>query len=97
MGPPPGMGSLGPPGGTVGLPGRPPGVGSFPPGGPGPMGPMGSGPGGPGGFPFGPGGTMTSVSEGQLTAGLVEVTVYGIVSLYEKYQPQADQAAGATP
>ena len=50
-------------------------------------------PGGPpgGGFPFeGSGGTLTSVSEAQLTSGLVELSVYGIVSLYEKYTPPAD-------
>jgi hypothetical protein len=42
---------------------------------------------------------MTSISESQLTAGLVELTIYGIVSLYEKYQaPAADPAAPtATP
>ena len=57
-----------------------------------PMGPGGS-PMGPGGSPFGPGGTMTSVSESQLTAGLVELTIYGIVSLYEKYQAPAEPAA----
>ena len=63
---------------------------------PGPMGgpllPMG--PGGPGGF-GGPGGTMTSISESQLTAGLVELTIYGVVSLYEKYQEGGDAPATA--
>lgn len=88
-------------GGPAGA-GRMPGLGSGSPAGiappigmmPGgsPMGPGGS-PMGPGGSPFGPGGTMTSVSESQLTAGLVELTVYGIVSLYEKYQAPAEPAA----
>jgi regulator of RNase E activity RraB len=36
---------------------------------------------------------MTSVSEAQLTSGLVELQVYGIVSLYEKYVPPADPNA----
>lgn len=63
-----------------------------------PIGPMGS----PMGSPMTPGGllagggTMT-VSESQLTAGLVELTIYGIVSLYEKYQAPADPAAEPAP
>ncbi len=47
------------------------------------------------GVPGGPGGTMTSISESQLTAGLVELTIYGIVSLYEKWAP--GEATGTTP
>jgi len=57
-------------------------------------GPMGGMPMGPG-FPGGPGGTMTSISESQLTAGLVELTIYGIVSLYEKYQVGGEEPAAA--
>ncbi|MBN9520296.1 hypothetical protein J0H58_17495 [bacterium] len=75
-----------------GLPGPGSPIGIAPPLGMMPMGPGGS-PMGPGGSPFGPGGTMTSVSESQLTAGLVELTIYGIVSLYEKYQAPAEPAA----
>jgi hypothetical protein len=63
------------------------------PGGPGPKGgsSLGPSPGGPG--PMGtPGGATASApsgsfSEAQLTAGLVELTIYGIVSVYEKYEP----------
>jgi hypothetical protein len=66
------------PGGPGAYPGSSSGPGSYP-----------GGPGGPGGLPFGPGGTLTSVSESQLTAGLVELTVYGVVSLYEKYTAPA--------
>ncbi|HEY3787792.1 MAG TPA: hypothetical protein VGL71_03010, partial [Urbifossiella sp.] len=78
------------------------GSGGLRPGGPGgprgpmgPMGPMGGtpgGPGGPSGGLVGPGGaapgggSLTTISEGQLTAGLVEITVYGIVTLYEKFE-----------
>jgi len=32
-----------------------------------------------------------------MTSGLVEVSVYGIVSLYEKYKPGSDQDATAQP
>ncbi|VTT97191.1 unnamed protein product [Gemmataceae bacterium] len=60
------------------------------PGGPRPLpgpaplpGPGGTGPGGPFGFP-GSGG-LSTVSESQLTSGLIELDVYGVVSLYEKY------------
>jgi hypothetical protein len=67
--------------------GTPP-VFGMPPGGGYPMGP------GSTGGAFGPGGTMTSISEGQLTAGLVELTLYGIVSLYETYQAPAAEGAG---
>ena len=73
--------------GRVGPGGPPPGPGGPPPG-----------PGGPGAFsPFGmPGmygsGSMNTLTESQLTAGLVELTVYGIVSLYEKYEAPAAAA-----
>jgi hypothetical protein len=43
-------------------------------------------------FSFG-GGTLTTVSEAQLTSGLVELSIYGIVSLYEKYDPAKDTTA----
>ena len=37
-----------------------------------------------------------TVSESQLTSGLIELSVYGVVSLYEKYVPPADtQSASA--
>jgi hypothetical protein len=90
-GPPPGMGGP-PPGGPgpgSGSP-RPPGVG----GPPGPPSAVGSGgPGIPGvGAPgmtggFNPG--SATFSDAQISAGLVELTIYGIVSLYEKYEPEA--------
>jgi hypothetical protein len=44
-------------------------------------------------FPFGQGGSLTTVSEAQLTAGLVELGIYGIVSIYEKYDPAKDANA----
>jgi hypothetical protein len=72
------------PGGGFPGSGRPPGM-PFVPSGP------GSGSEYPGGF----GGA--TVSEGQLTSGLVELTIYGVVSLYEKYSPAAAAAAGNTP
>lgn len=76
-------------------PGFGPGSGSGPPlpmgsSGPGPMGfPGGPGPGYPPGMgmPGGPGGSLSTLTESQLTSGLVELTVYGVVSLYEKFQP----------
>ena len=46
-----------------------------------------------GGFPFSQGGSLTSVSEAQLTSGLVELGIYGIVSIYEKYDPAKDPNA----
>ncbi|QDU23440.1 hypothetical protein [Urbifossiella limnaea] len=92
-------GEDGGPGASMGRPGfgrGGPGSASGPPGMPGPgVMPM-PGPGvmpGPGS----PGGTLTSISESQLTAGLVELTIYGIVSLYEKYQVPTDPNAPATP
>ena len=40
------------------------------------------------------------MSESQLTSGLIELTIYGVLSLYERYQPPADATApptGPTP
>lgn len=94
---PPRPGLPGPGGSSIGLPpGMGPGLPS--PGGP-PFGPPGMGPGlgpgpggygesGPGGYYGSPGG-LSTVSESQLTSGLIQLDVYGIVSLYEKYQPEA--------
>jgi hypothetical protein len=67
----PGSSASGPPG--VGVP-SPPGPGSMP------------GPGGPIGPGF-EGGNQSqgAVSESQITSGLVELSIYGVVSLYEKY------------
>jgi hypothetical protein len=55
----------------------------------------------PFGSPFGGAGSpygrqASTVSESQITSGLVELSIYGIVSLYEKYDPQkpAEGAAG---
>ena len=88
--PPVNMGSSGGPprlpgtGGT-GLPPGFPGSGSFP----------GSSSGGYPGSGY-PGGGSSVVSESQITSGLVELSVYGIVSLYEKYEaPKPTDAAGA--
>lgn len=76
--------------------GRPPVEGGSSQG-PRPMGPPPIGPGQPPGGPITGGGTggydpysemggpSTAVSEAQLTSGLVELSLYGIVSLYEKY------------
>ncbi|MCZ2343414.1 MAG: hypothetical protein LC104_16720 [Bacteroidales bacterium] len=57
-------------------------------------------PGGPAGGPgFGSPGGASTVSEGQVTSGLVELAIYGIVSLYEKYEKPkpTDSADGADP
>ncbi len=54
-------------------------------------GPTGTGMYGPGMYGSG-GGSLTTVSESQLTSGLIELSVYGIVSLYEKYSADADTA-----
>ena len=51
------------------------------------MGPGGPGPSGSGGA--GPG-ALSTISESQLSAGLVELTLYGIVSLYEKYEVSSE-------
>jgi hypothetical protein len=89
-----GLGSslMGPPRGGL----RPPGIGpgpGMPPGGPvGPAGPPGTGAGynpyGESGGTYGSGGL--TVSESQLTSGLIELTIYGVVSLYEKYAPPGE-------
>lgn len=84
---PGGFGSaVGPPGGPP-LPGgpTPPGIGGF--------GPGAYSPSGMGGI-YGAG-SMPTLTESQLTAGLVELTVYGIVSLYEKYEAEAAATAAA--
>lgn len=55
---------------------------------------------GPGGYGMGGfgGASSTNISEAQANAGLVELTVYGVVSLYEKYDVTKDPAAeGETP
>ncbi len=90
---PPGYGSgsgFGPP--------MPPGMPAVPPAGP-PAGYAGSG----GYNPYGPTvpGSGGVLSEAQLTSGLIELTVYGLVSLYEKYTPPAAAnpvaASGTSP
>jgi len=81
------------PGGIGPMPG---GIGPMP--GVGPGGSPGQPPyGGSGGYsnpysPYGPSGGMTTVSESQLTSGLVELSIYGVVSLYEKYSPEQEAA-----
>jgi hypothetical protein len=99
LGTPPGMGSsIGPPPGMGGSSLGPPGPGGSSLGPPAPGGSSLGPPPGMGGVltnPYTPGGMggmggLTTVSESQLTSGLVELTVYGVVSLYEKYDPLAD-------
>ena len=53
-------------------------------------GPMGPAPMGPGPGPGGPGASGDESGDGdvQMTSGLIEVSIYGIVSLYEKYEPE---------
>lgn len=96
-GPPPGMGPGVPPkggsGSGSGLIGLAPG---------GPLSTGGSPAPGGGGIPSAPyspysqgGGSLTTFSESQLTSGLVELSIYGVVSLYEKYTPPADSADAA--
>src|SRR5579883_2545136 len=78
-----------------GLAGSPPpggGVGKFGMGGP----PPGYGGFGGGYGMFGGGGSSGIVSEAQANAGLVELTIYGIISLYEKYDPSKDPTAADT-
>jgi hypothetical protein len=71
--------------------GPPPGLGST--SGP----PAGLGSGGYGGYnPYG-GYAPSSVSESQLTSGLIELSVYGIVTLYEKYEAPKPADAPADP
>jgi hypothetical protein len=77
----------------------PPGPGSVPPG-------PGSDP-YSGGFtdpnaPYGSTSNLPTVTDSQITAGLVELTIYGIVSLYEKYpepkvEPKEDQPKNDPP
>lgn len=66
-------------------------------GGPGGFAPPSGIPGVPGSFGppggsgmFSGGGSLTTVSDAQLTAGLIEVSIYGMISLYEKYTPPAE-------
>jgi hypothetical protein len=93
---------LGPPGGRAGSspgPVSPGGLGAVTPG---PMygqGTFMSRPGGGGTSdptnytPYGPpGGGLTSVSQSQLTSGLIELHIYGVASLYEKYAPEQEAA-----
>jgi hypothetical protein len=95
----PGAGS--PDGGGSGyiLPGRGGMPGMMPGGMPGMMPGGEGGYGGYGGFGMPGGGTTGSISEGQITSGLVELTLYGIVTLYNKYetQPADGTTPGATP
>ncbi|HEY2784795.1 MAG TPA: hypothetical protein VGJ05_07450 [Fimbriiglobus sp.] len=52
---------------------------------------------GPGGFSGGYGQTgSTGVAESSATAGLIEISIYGIVTLYERYEPKADPSAVAS-
>ena len=93
---PPGGGKFGTGGGfgpPIG-PGPSPGGSGFGPPRPG-LG--GSGMGGPTNpySPFSPMGGLSTVSESQLTAGLVELSIYGVVSLYEKYSSEQEAAAEA--
>jgi hypothetical protein len=105
----PGSGGFtGPPGGTSDIgtpPGVPPGTAEGPPGfgsggfsGPPGLGPLGTGGYNPNGPAFpGSGGVL---SEAQLTSGLIELSIYGIVSLYEKYTPPTETGtlpSGSTP
>jgi len=66
---------------------------------PGSFGPGSFGPGNPSGFGYGS--NSSTVSESQITSGLVELSIYGIVSLYEKYTeaPKVDATTpnGSTP
>src|SRR4029079_3243209 len=78
------------PGGPRPIPPRPgPPTTTMGPGSTFPM-PMGSmDPSSPSGFGTG----QLSVSESQLTSGLIELDVYGVVSLYEKYLTPEEKAA----
>jgi hypothetical protein len=96
-GPPPGMGGPGvsPPVGRGG-----PDAGDGPAGSPGPsmppFGPSG-GFGAFGGFGGFGGSLFSTISDAQANSGLVELTVYGIVSLYEKYDAKKEGDAAAPP
>lgn len=63
------------------------------------FGPAGGGPslGGGSGNVLGGGAGGGSISEAQLSSGLVELTIYGVVSIYDKYVPPADAATAAAP
>ena len=69
----------------------------------GPRGPGGPGgimsgmmPGGPGAGGYGGsgGGQLSTISESHLTSGLIEVCIYGIISLYEKFEVKPATADG---
>ncbi|MCS7022921.1 MAG: hypothetical protein NZU63_13965 [Gemmataceae bacterium] len=98
----PGSGGFGGPPGPIGTggPGIPPGIGSggfaAPPG-PGGYGSGGYGSGGYG--TLGPAlpGSGGVLSEAQLTSGLIELSIYGIVSLYEKYTPAGESTTLSSP
>ena len=77
----PGPGGFGGPPGSGGF-GGPPGSGGF-----GGFGGMGSG-----GFGGMGSGNSSTVSEAQATSGLIELTIYGIVTLYEKYDDKPPEA-----
>ena len=49
------------------------------------------------GNPYGSSGNSSTVSESQITSGLVELNIFGIVSLYEKYTEPKKADAAATP
>lgn len=85
---PGGSSRFGPPPGA-GVTGSGPGPGGFPPG----TGSVGPGPGSQGSF----GSNSSVVSESQITSGLVELSVYGVVSLYEQPRAPDAPAAGAAP
>jgi hypothetical protein len=61
------------------------------PGGGRPLGPGGPGPG------EGPGGPDGTASQVQDTAVLMELTVYGIATLYERFPPKPKSAESTTP
>lgn len=63
------------------------------------LGGLGGGPslGGGSGNVLGGGAGGGSISEAQLSSGLVELTIYGVVSIYDKYVPPADAATAAAP
>jgi hypothetical protein len=80
-GPPMGGSSAGPPGGQSGSYGP----GSFAPGSV------------PGSFGPGAGGIPSTVSESQLTSGLIQLSVYGVVSLYSSPEAPPPADASAAP
>jgi hypothetical protein len=97
-----GPGPSGPPGSTGSPDGSPP-RGGLPPGGPGPSGPPGLPPGsvsgpGMGGF-YGYGSAPQSSSDDQTAGNLVELAIYGLASLYEKFErePKKDDPNATIP